>query len=74
LFFWMVTPCKRVGRYQRFRETTVCIFRVSIVSPEDGDSMFLRNVGIYLRVYTAPQPTVTTSSFVDIVHICCERL
>jgi hypothetical protein len=26
-----------------------------IVSPEDGDSMFLRNVDIYQRVYTAPQ-------------------
>jgi hypothetical protein len=25
-------------------------------SPEDGDSMFLRNVGNYRRVYTAPKP------------------
>jgi hypothetical protein len=24
-------------------------------SPEDGDSVFLRYVGIYLRVYTAPE-------------------
>jgi hypothetical protein len=24
--------------------------------PEDGDTMFLRNVGIYLQVYTASQP------------------
>jgi hypothetical protein len=31
---------------------------------QDGDSMFLRNVGIYLRVYTASQPTSTTSSYV----------
>jgi hypothetical protein len=22
------------------------------ISPEDGDSMFLRNVGVYIRVYT----------------------
>jgi hypothetical protein len=28
---------------------------------EDGNSMFLRNVGIYLRVYTASQPRSTTS-------------
>lgn len=27
-----------------------------IGSPEDGDSVFLRNVGIYLLTYTASQP------------------
>jgi hypothetical protein len=31
-------------------------------SPEDGDRMFLRNVGIYRRVHTAPKPRRTTSS------------
>jgi hypothetical protein len=30
--------------------------------PEDGDNMCLRNVGIYLQVHTASQPTRTTSS------------
>jgi hypothetical protein len=42
-------------------------------SPEDGDSMFLRNVGIYLRIYTASKtqnivilPAVRTSNL-----ICC---
>jgi hypothetical protein len=34
---------------------------VSIFRAEDGDSMFLRNVGIYRRVYTAPKPRGTTS-------------
>jgi hypothetical protein len=29
-------------------------------SPEDGDSMLLRNVGIYRRVYTAPKPRRTS--------------
>jgi hypothetical protein len=29
---------------------------VNHFSPEDGDIMFLRNVGIYLRTYTAPKP------------------
>jgi hypothetical protein len=29
-------------------------------SPEDGDSMFIRNVGTYLRVHTASQPVTTT--------------
>jgi hypothetical protein len=31
-------------------------------SPEDGKSMFLRNVVIYLRVYAASQPRITTLS------------
>jgi hypothetical protein len=29
---------------------------------EDGDSMFLRNVAIYLRVYMASKPRRTTSN------------
>jgi hypothetical protein len=33
------------------------------LNPEDGDSMFLRNVGKYLGVYTASQPRGTTSIF-----------
>jgi hypothetical protein len=34
----------------------------SYFSPEDGDSMFLGNVGIYLRVYTAPKPRTTKTT------------
>jgi hypothetical protein len=26
---------------------------------EDGDSTFLRNVGIYRRIYTTPKPRIT---------------
>jgi hypothetical protein len=40
LFFWVVTQYRFVCRYQRFGETF-------IFSPEDGDSVFLRNVSIY---------------------------
>jgi hypothetical protein len=40
LFFWVVTPCRLVGRYQSFGET-YCLH--------------LRN-GIYLRIHTASQP------------------
>jgi hypothetical protein len=37
---------------------------VSNFSSEDGDSMFLRNVGICIRIYTASQPRrATLSSF-----------
>jgi hypothetical protein len=35
---------------------------VSIFSPEDGDSMFLQNVGLYLQVYMVSQPRSTSSS------------
>jgi hypothetical protein len=35
---------------------------VSIFRAENGDSMFLRNVGIYLRDYTAPEPRRSTTS------------
>jgi hypothetical protein len=34
----------------------------SIFSLEDGDSMFIRNVGIYRRVYTAPNSRRTSPS------------
>jgi hypothetical protein len=35
---------------------------VSIFSPEDGNSMFLRNVGIYRRVHTSSKPRTSSSS------------
>jgi hypothetical protein len=47
LVFWVVTPCGLVGRYQRFGGT------YSVLCPEDGGSMFFRNVGISLQVHTA---------------------
>jgi hypothetical protein len=47
---------------------------VSVFSPEDGDSIFLRNVGTYLQVHTALQPTRPTSTSLlpweVITHIC----
>jgi hypothetical protein len=46
LFCWVVTPWG-----DSYVHTDVSIF-----SPEDGDSMFFRNVGIYLRVHKASQP------------------
>jgi hypothetical protein len=50
LVFWVVTPCGKVDRYQHFGG----------FNPEDGGSVFLRNVDIYLQVYTALQPRGTT--------------
>jgi hypothetical protein len=56
LVFWVVTPyILVVGRYQ-----TYCT--VSTLRAEDGDSMFLRNVGIYLQVCTALQHRRPTST------------
>jgi hypothetical protein len=43
-----------LGRPRRKWEGTISIF-----SPEDGGTMFLRNIGIYLRVHRASKPTRT---------------
>jgi hypothetical protein len=43
-------------------EIFVKMFDAHHLSPEDGDGIFLRNVGIYRRVYTAPRPRRTASS------------
>jgi hypothetical protein len=40
---------------------------VSIVSPEGFDSMFLPNVGIYVRFYITTQPRRTISSHYIII-------
>jgi hypothetical protein len=44
---------------------TVSIY---IFSPEDGDSVFLRNFGMY-RVYTVPKPTKTALSRIRMIII-----
>jgi hypothetical protein len=66
MFFWVLGPCRLVGRCQRFGENKSpssglkltfrrkCFHRRGL-SHGDGDIMCLRNVGIYLRVYTAPE-------------------
>jgi hypothetical protein len=53
-FFWAVMPCRLIGRNQHFGVTSVSIFRA-----EYGYNLFLRNVSIYQRVYTASQPRKT---------------
>jgi hypothetical protein len=35
---------------------------VMILNPEDGESMFLRNVGFCGQVYTVPQPRTSTAN------------
>jgi hypothetical protein len=49
--FWGVTPSRVVGAFQRF-------------NPEDVDSVFLRNIGTYLRVFTTSRPRRMTSSVI----------
>jgi hypothetical protein len=41
---------------------------------EDGDSMFLRNVGIYQLVYTAPKPRRISSTSRHYIRIQMNRL
>jgi hypothetical protein len=57
-----VTPSGLVGRYQRLGETqfdyemeTLCLLEMYF-SPEDGGSMYLRDVGFSLQVHTVLQP------------------
>jgi hypothetical protein len=58
LFFWVLVPYRLIGRYQRFGETYFLHFQACL---EDGDNMFLRNAGIYRRVYTTQNPRRTSS-------------
>jgi hypothetical protein len=58
MLFCVVTPCRLVGRYQRFGET-YCL------NVEDGDSMFLRNVVMCPLVYTAPKLRTTTTTLAN---------
>jgi hypothetical protein len=64
LLFWVLTPCRLVGRYKHFNISEKHIG----LQPWNGDSTFLRNVGIYLWVYTASQPGGSTSSFVNALN------
>jgi hypothetical protein len=36
LFFWVLAPCRLVGSYQRFGETTVSIFRAEVAMLGNG--------------------------------------
>jgi hypothetical protein len=65
LVFWVVTPCGLTGRYQRF-EGTYCLdiqplAHTAFFRVEDGGSIFLRNVGIYLQVHKVFLPRKPTS-------------
>jgi hypothetical protein len=54
MLVWVVTLRGVVGRYQRFG-VAYCL-QLQQFSPEDGDSMLLRNVGVDLEIHTALQP------------------
>jgi hypothetical protein len=58
LVLWVVTPCELVGRYQCLAGT-YCLF-----SPEDGGSIFLRNIGICLQ---NPHGVTTQKSNIEII-------
>jgi hypothetical protein len=57
LVFCVVTTCGLVHKYHSFGGIYCLHF-----SPEDGGSMFLRNVAIDLRVHTALRPRRLTST------------
>jgi hypothetical protein len=37
LFFWVLTPCRTVGRCQSFRKLTVSIFRTKVAKLGSGE-------------------------------------
>jgi hypothetical protein len=60
LSVWVVAPCRLVDRFRRFGETSY--LHHHDITNEDEDSMFLRNISIYLWVNAASQPGRTTST------------
>jgi hypothetical protein len=55
VFLWAVTSYTFVERNDVSDKYSTSIFRA-----EDGDSVFLRNTGVYLRVYLASKPRRTS--------------
>jgi hypothetical protein len=45
----------------RFEVLAAVRIITTLLSPEDGSSILLRNAGIYRRVYTASKPTRSSS-------------
>jgi hypothetical protein len=56
LFFWVVTQCELIGRYQGFGET--------YFSPEGGD-------GIYLQIHMASQPIKNIVRSMNHLNVFC---
>jgi hypothetical protein len=57
-----VAPCCLADIYRRFRGAYCLHYQGADFRPEDGGSMFLRNVGIYLQAHAALQPRGPTST------------
>jgi hypothetical protein len=54
--FWVVTPCRLVGGYQRLGGTCFPQYQGrSLCDPEDGSNMFFRSICVYLKGYMASQ-------------------
>jgi hypothetical protein len=70
----VVPPCGLVGKTPKFRRNKLSpSFALKMetgmfsktFSPEDGGSIFFRNVDVYLQVHTALQPRRPTSILVE---------
>jgi hypothetical protein len=65
--FWVVTPCRVVVGYQRFRGSCCLLFQCEV---EDGGRKIFRNDGIVPRYYTTSQrirPLPETSYYGNLV-------
>jgi hypothetical protein len=66
----MGTGCGQIGSIQEIRGRGLGVerkkrrmrpFSLVTSAPEYGDNMFLRNVGIYLQIHTAPKANTSTT-------------
>jgi hypothetical protein len=63
---------RSVNLFKRHKDTPTWLYNEISDSSggEDGDSMFIRNIGIYLRGHTASQPRTSTWQFCIIIFTC----
>jgi hypothetical protein len=70
LVFRVIGTFTFLVRFEAFTVLRMMMLFFWILAPcraEDGDNMFLRNAGVYRRVYMAPKPR-TISSFIYLLH------
>jgi hypothetical protein len=58
-FSWRLDPCPQSLLFRSYESPLLPYFFTSV--PEDGDSMFIRNVGIDLQINTAPKHKTTAA-------------
>jgi hypothetical protein len=61
-------------RFENLMEVKISVLVIWVVRTKDGDSMFLRIVGMSLQVHTASQPRRPTSTEADMLVAADRRV